>query len=32
VPPAYALSAADQRTLHGKRVSIASDGEITPLN
>jgi len=32
VPPAYALSAADQRTLHGKQVSIASDGVIGVLN
>ena len=29
VPPAYALSAADQRTLHGKQVAIGADGAIT---
>jgi predicted aconitase with swiveling domain len=29
VPPAYRLSAADQRTLHGQTVSIADDGVIT---
>jgi len=28
VPPAYALSAVDQRTLHGKQVAIGADGVI----
>jgi predicted aconitase with swiveling domain len=32
VPPAYALSAADQRTLHGKQVTIGADGEIQTLD
>ena len=29
VPPAYRLSAAEQRPLHGQTVSIADDGVIT---
>jgi len=32
VPPAYALSAVDQRTLHGKQVTIGADGEIQTLD
>ena len=28
VPPAYRLGAAEQRTLHGKHVTIAADGMI----
>ncbi len=29
VPPAYRLSAAEQRPLHGQTISIAEDGVIT---
>ena len=32
VPPAYALSASDQRTLHGKQVAISADGVIEVNN